>query len=110
MQVGQCITIGTSSAALAIEFEMKRLPISRTPTERNAVVAIRAMTAFAPNTAMPMDMTAPVPIWIKPRRADALPTLREKGANAMAAALGYVSPMQDRKTKNRISVGNIVNQ
>ena len=34
------------------------------------------------------EIIPPIPIWIKPNKADALPAFFVKGANATAAALG----------------------
>ena len=58
----------------------------------------------------PAEVSAAAPICMNPSNADALPIFLSNGANASAAAFGYVSPRHDNKMKSMIKVVASPNQ
>ena len=56
------------------------------------------------NTPVPEEIKPPIPICIKPSKADALPAFFEKGAIESADAFGKVNPWQLRKRSNKMMV------
>ncbi len=50
------------------------------------------------------DIIAPILIWMKPIKAEALPALCAKGAIESADALGNIKPWQDKNKKMSVTV------
>lgn len=66
-----------------------------------AMIVAIGMAVCELNKLTPTEASAPMPIWMAPISAEALPALRVKEASDRAEVLGLVKPRQPRKKPAR---------
>lgn len=71
--------------------------ISNARIDVMAIIAAIGTAEFAVNMPTATEARAPIPSCIAPIKDDAVPALRENGANERAAAFGFVRPTQHKK-------------